>query len=235
MISVTLGYIEAIVSNIPAKPSDAITLKLNKNWERGLLGLCALVISYGAYWITTYVWNDITTRIANTSSEVARVQATLDKALTSFDAVKTSIQDQRVSIAVIETRLANLEKPHYESKAKAIGFKNAEIVRTGLGVNTKFESKTPGPTGEYFIQYTLLAYDPLTSIARLRFDAQLPNRPKFENNILIIKINAGVAAELTHYFITGVPKIYLQVLDVPARDQAVLAIGQKQEESGKPS
>jgi uncharacterized membrane protein YidH (DUF202 family) len=236
VISITLGSLGSIEAIVPSMQSDAITLKLNKNWQRALIGLLLLGVGYLAYWVGTFVWNDIITRIANTSAEVARVQITLDKALTSFDLVKTSLQDQRVSIAVLEMRLLNLEKPHYESKAKALGFKNPQIVPTSLQTNAKFESRTPGPTGEYFLQFTILAYDPLTSIIRLRFDAQLPNGPKFENNTLIINIKSGAAEELTHYFIqTGVPKIYLQVLDISVRDQAILAIGHKPDEAGKRS
>ena len=236
MISVPINSIDAIVSSMTLKQnqSDAISLNLPKNWESIIIVFLVSLVGYLAYWVTTYAWNDITTRISNTSAEVARVQTTLDKALTAFDSVKTSLQDQRVSIAALETRILNFEKPRYESKAKAMGFKNPQIVAASFQTNQTFESKTKTTSGDYYIKYTILSYDISRKTLSLKLDAILPNNTTFRNNELIFtNVSAGQTVDIS--LSARAPRILLQILDLPTPTSAILAIGEKTDSSDKAS
>ena len=224
MISIPVDSINTFM----AKPKNNEQLAV---WPLGLkVGLWiigGLLTIIGG--LIVVIWDDTRDKFAslNTTMSILSIsQKTYGESIIRLEEITNNLID----------RTKSLERVVYEAKAASMGFKKAEIVRTGLGVNTKFESRTPGQKGEYFISYTILAYDPVKSNLQLRFDAQLPNGSKFENNILLIQIKSGEVVELTKFFIkNAVPKIYLQVLDIPVRDQAILAIGHKQDESGKPS
>jgi hypothetical protein len=152
-----------------------------------------------------------------------------------LETVRNKIDSHGESIARLEERLNSLDErtKKYKAKAVAAGFTNPQIVTASLQTNAKFESRTPGQKGDYFISYTILAYDPITSEMQLRMDAQLPDGSKYEDNTIGIKIRTGELVELTRVIPVGALKIYLQVLDIPVRDQAILAIGHKQDEAGK--
>ena len=155
---------------------------------------------------------------------------------TTLAMVNASQNAQGQSLARIEERTRSLERSVYKSKAVSLGFKNPEIVMTSLSSNAAFESHTSARGGQYFIRFTILSYDPISSLIKLRFDAALPNGNMFEDNMLTMRIRDGEVVELTRVFLKDSPtKIYLQVIDATMRNQAVLAIGPKQDNQEKVS
>lgn len=168
------------------------------------------------------VWNDFSDKLKSVE--------------TTITAMNIAQNNHGQSLARMEERTKSLERSVYKTKAVSLGFKNPEIVRASLGTNVEFESKTASRSGEYFIKYTILSYDPISNMLKLRFDAALPNGAKYYDNTLIMRIRDGEVVELTQFFFKDAPtKIYLQVIETPVRDQAILAIGPKQEEPGKVS
>jgi hypothetical protein len=201
-------------------PVDSIDLYMAKSDKPQWLSVTNLLLTVIGSLLLLF-WNDQSDKFKNVD--------------TSISSIRVTQSSQGESLARLEERTKSLERVVYETKATSLGFKKPEIVRTGLGVNTKFESRTSALNGEYFIKYTILSYDPAKSILQLRLDAQLPGLV-FRNNTFVINVQPGEVVELTKYIgVKNVRKIYLQVLDVPVHDQAILAIGHKQDESGAPS
>lgn len=143
----------------------------------------------------------------------------------------------------LDRRVEVLEKPHYESKAKAAGFKSPQIVPTNLVAQEKFDSKsTKADGGQRFMRYTILGYDSNRETLTFRVDEivrgddgkEHPGRSR--DNVLVLPVKIGEQVRFTGMFgELSQPTIFVQVLDRPSSNRAVLAIGEKVAPEGKTS
>jgi hypothetical protein len=221
MISIPVDFPGVIVANKP-KPASSDIRTTDMSLPVWAISLIASTISLLIVSFVAYVYHDL-------SGEITKVQ-------TSMGEVSKALQTQQISIAKLETSMSIvLKKPQYESNAKAAGFTNPQRVFANLQPRATFESRTAGQKGDYFISYTILSYDPATGKMLLRMDARLPNGSIYNDNTIGMQIRIGEIVELTRVLPVDPYRIYLQVIDIPATNQAILAIGPKSDEGVKRS
>lgn len=159
---------------------------------------------------------------------------------TSISAINISLKSNGEALARIDEkvkyldrRVETLERPHWESKAKASGLKNTQIVPASSQSPTKFESKFEVGAKQFALHYTILKYDPVHEVITLRFDGEMPNS-KIRDNIFMLSVKPGQSVQLPTIF-ENLPKIFMQIIDRPSPDRAIIAIGQKADSNGKRS
>lgn len=249
MISVdTLNYLDPIVANDkqkqgkaparadakPAVTAKPIQLTLSSGWAVAVILILLAGLGTIAYAFFQYVWKDLNAKLDAGTTQVSKLHD-------SLDTITRTLQDHRVSIgqiekglSSIEQRMLNLDRPRYESKAKAAGFKNPQLVATRFAGNETVEPRTVLQKGENLIQYTILKYNRSTNELSIRFDARIGTN-RFDGNILIVEVAPGQAKEVSFIRGKGIPRIFVQVLDLPSPDSAILAIGPKTDPADKTS
>ena len=135
----------------------------------------------------------------------------------------------------LDRRVEGLEKTHFESKAKASGFKNPDIVPISLTEHSKFESKTEVGPKQYSIRYTVLGYNPMTEVLSLSIDADLEGGSKIRGSLLALHIKPGEKKLVQSFEGEHPAKIFMQILERPSPDRVILAIGEKIDQDGKGS
>lgn len=135
----------------------------------------------------------------------------------------------------LDHRVELLEKPHYESKAKASGFKNPKVIPASLTAQEKFESR-PIDSGneQYFTRYTILSYAPKDELLTVRVDTIIrgsDGRERFGNNhdnLIAFRVKSGEKAIVPPMFAERPhPTIFIEVLERTSPSRAILAIGEK--------
>lgn len=170
------------------------------------------------------IWNDL-------KGELLSVE-------TKISGISISQVTQGESLARLEEKTKYLERSFYAAKAVASGFKNPQIIPTPLNVNSKFESKTSTKAGEYFISYTVLKYDSSQDILELRVDAHLPGLVMKNNTHVITNVRHEQTVDitaLTGMSRTGLPRVFLQIIDLPSPNHAIIAVGERTDPSPKAS
>lgn len=133
----------------------------------------------------------------------------------------------------LERSVEKLEKPHWESKARAAGLKAPQIIPTSLQSQSKFESKVEVGAQKVAIHYTIIKYDPVDEVMTLRVDEVVPGYV-IRNNIFTLSAKQGESVQLPHIF-PNFPKVFMRVIDRPSPDRAILAIGEKVDRGGNSS
>jgi len=172
---------------------------------------------------------DIATIQANTqgiehvSSSIARIE----------DKLKT-LSDPSASLARLEEKLKSLERSVYKTRAEAAGFKNPYIVPVSLDANQKFETTTPTPKGEYFTRFTILSYDPNQRVLQVRVEGRVRGAVLVNEIITISNVVPGRFTEIPR-FAPGLPRVFVQILELTSPNQAIVAIGLNPTLASKPS
>lgn len=165
-----------------------------------------------------------------------RLDSSISKSVESQKSQGESLARLEASFKGLDRRIELLEKPHYESKAKALGFKNPQIIAASLQAEAKFESKIRTGTGLVLWQYTVLSYNPARKELTLSVDVDMQGKVGtitggiFQNNLIKMTVEVGTVKPVPMPFhIEGVnfPKVYVQVLEIPSINRAILAIGEK--------
>lgn len=192
------------------------------------------------------VWSVVVTIVGAFAVLIGVIYSNIQDRLLSIDTSISGIniteRTQGESLARLEgsfngmdRRVTLLEKPHYESKAKALGFKNPHIIPASLKTQATLDSQISTGAGQHSLRYTILKYDRSTNMLTVSLSGQVGS-VNLDGNILDVKVEPGSMAELpTIVTGKGVPKIFVQVLDRPSPDRAILAIGQKTESIDKSS
>lgn len=248
MISIPIDFWgNNIVANKPAAP-DSISKNIAKDssnsanithlslptWAASLI--CFLILSLGStvIYFVKYVRDELSEKITTVSGEITKVHTSLGESTKTLQDHRVSIAQIEKGLSSIEQRIVNLDRPRYESKAKAAGFKNPQIVATRFTGNETVEPKTVLEKGKDFVQYPILKYDRTTNELSVRFDARI-GTVQFDNNVLGVKVAPGEVQEVSILRGKGLPRIFVQVLDLPSPDSAVLAIGPKTDPADKTS
>jgi len=190
-----------------------------------------------AFWIVSSVVNqDIRDRLLSIDTSITRIEL-------ASKSHGESLVRMEEKLKYLDRRVELLEKPHYESKAKAAGFKNPQIVPTSLIPQEKFESMPVREYGgQHFLRYTILGYDSKSEMLTFRVDSIIRSDDGKErlgnihDNILALRVKLDEQVRFTGMF--GEFRnamIFVQVIDRPSPNRAILAIGEKTNPEGKTS
>nr|WP_281722258.1 hypothetical protein [Nitrosomonas nitrosa] len=180
-----------------------------------------------AFWIVSSVVNqDIRDRLLSINTSITRIE--IDNKSHGKSLVR-----MEEKLKYLDHRVELLEKPHYESKAKAAGIKAPQIIPTSLQSQSKFESKVEVGAQKVALHYTIIKYDPENEVMTLRVDEDVPGFV-IRNNIFTFSAKQGQSIELPHFF-PNFPKVFMRVIDRPSPDRAILAIGEKADPGGNRS
>lgn len=228
MISITADLGERYMANQPYNDLPAWVVKI-------LTAVTPILVIFGA--VTVSMLYD-------------GIQESLKGINTSITAINITLKAQGELLARIEEkfkyldhRVELLEKSHYESKAKAAGFKDPQIVPTSLIAQEKFDSKPiKADGGQHFLRYTILGYDSKSELLRFRVDSIIRSEDgkerlgNVQGNILDLSLKidqqvrfVGMFGELRNSM------IFVQVIARPSPNRAILAIGEKTNPEGKTS
>ena len=235
MISVPFYSNESFMANSALKQRTALGIKLGLGAISLLLTIILGLI--GVIWDTT---KDKVKSIETTISVInisqtkqGELLAKQVELLARLDERFKSVDDRTKSL---EERTKTLELAPYRSKAVAAGFKNPEIITTKFAKNESFKSRVMIQNQEQFIQYTILGYDKSTKQLTIGVNAKIGMLQLDHNTfVMTIKAEPGKAEEVTFIRGEGIPRIFLQVLETPTHDSAILAIGPKTGLTNTPS
>lgn len=218
---------------VPATP-QATQQNILLSWNQVGAVIGGIAISFWA--VFSVVNQDIRARLLSIDNSISQINITLRSHGESLVGIDAKMKE-------LDRRVAILEKPHYESKAKAAGFKNPQIVPIGLTAEEKFDSKPLEAGAEkHFLRYIFYGYDLTSEKLQVRVDMihrtadgkerLFWSKPKF----YALRIRPGETHELRG--VIGerpTPSIFVQVIDHPSPDRAVLAIGEKVDRGGNSS
>ena len=242
MISVATYPVGEMVGNKPNLISLLTsTASATPPWWKEWITPIACLVLLGLFW--NYVSNDLaelnkfkstaevdlatlqanTKAIENVPSSISRIE----------DKLKT-LSDPSASLARLEEKLKALERSVYKTKAEAAGFKNPYIVPVSLEANQTFETTTPTPKGEYFTRFTILSYHPNQRVLQVRVDGRVRGAVLINNIITISHVMPGTFIEIPR-FAPGLPRVFVQILELPSPTQAIVAIGLNPTLASKPS
>jgi hypothetical protein len=153
----------------------------------------------------------------------------LDQALRNTDDLGKRISKLENSVANIQGRLGSLGNILYREKAASYGFKDPQILPVALSLTAPPLKVVSSPTSpfSYSLEFKILKITP-ESIT-FSMDGEV-NTNRFKDGLVTVPFQVGVPVDLLGGFhFDGDPHIFLTILDLPAKDQAIVAVGSKTE------
>ncbi len=182
--------------------------------------------------IVSFAWDDFSDKLYGVQKDFADSLSGVRKDLTENGKTLARLDERTKDF---DRRIRYLEDPVFK-KAIDLGYKNPEIIRTSLSPKSTFQSKTSVEKKEYSILYTIKSYDRSKKILKLGLDAQLPHGNEVKNFDLELKVKPGEIVNLAHTIsMPGMTHIFLQILELPSPDKAILVIGLKTDTASQTS
>lgn len=193
------------------------TLKFRLSW--GHIGAVIVAVA-GTFWgVSTMMNESIRDSLLRIDTSISRIDVTLKSQGESIVRVEENLK-------YLNLRVEKLERPGLEAKARAAGFKSPQIITTNLQLQIKFRSKVEWRAQTFFLQYTILNYDQVNELMTLEVNEVAPGNNIGRSNTFEVYAKPGQPVVIPHFY-PGVPKIYMEVLDLPSPDRAIIAIGER--------
>ncbi|WP_141654189.1 hypothetical protein [Candidatus Nitrospira nitrosa] len=210
----------------PLVPSDRERIKESFISKYGsAAGVAALLV---------YIWQDH-------SSQFTKLQDKLTQKSEAVERIDERTKDWGERIKSVESKILVLEKLNsgeYRAQAKAAGFTNdAKIIPVNLTSNAPIHATSDAPkvttSGTPNVQYALsfsdLRYDQNSKRLTFTVGGKVGELVLRGNHVSIILQPGKFQNLLRDFNADGLPSIFIQVLDVPTPNQAILAVGTKPE------
>ena len=175
-----------------------------------------LVVLGGAYWALDHRIDRLDDRL----NEITKTGGPLEK-------LDERLRKVEAGIAAIQVELT------YRPRAAALGLQNPDLKRVRLTPQAVFTTRTVTATGiSADLTYTILRI--AAGQIEIRIDGRVGNII-LENTVVNMPLRQGELTPIRFITGPGIPTLYIVVLDRPAPDEAVVAVGTVTSPAGKPS